>query len=439
VTHTSPRPPAVSPHDRAAPARGPAEPLVAVPATAGPAPDGGPTAHGPRRRVVHVIDSLAGSGGAENRLVDEVIALAGRFDQTVVRLFDSDFLDQRLAVAGVPVVALGFSSASAGWTWPLAARRLARVLADVQPDVVHTSLFTGNLVGQMAGARRGVPVVSTFNRSGESDLLRQLVPGIVSWKARTLQAVARRVARRGDVHYRAVGAYVLDTNRAAMRLPVEAATVIERGVSVEAAADAPDATAHVRRAALGLPTTAPLFVNAARLVPEKAQHLLVEAFALVHAELPDARLAIAGAPGAASGRVHDAIERTGLGDAVELLGFRADARALMAAADVFVFSSMSEGSPGAVVEALVIGTPVAAFGIAPVAELTNGDRHAWLAAPGDVRGLAAAMLAAWRAPDRSERAAATRAWAQDRYALASVARRLGDLLEARVEARSRGR
>jgi glycosyltransferase involved in cell wall biosynthesis len=424
------------------------EPRVPVPAAAlGPGgvsasaalDDRGTGPASPRLRVVHVIDSLAGSGGAENRLVDEVVLLRDRFDQTVVRLFADDFLDGRLADAGIPVVALGFSAATAGRTWPLAARRLTRVLADVGPDVVHTSLFAGNLVGQIAAARLGLPVVSTFNRSGERDVLRTLVPGGATWKVRSMQALGRRVARRGDVHYRAVGSYALETNCTAMGLPVAAASVIERGIAVddtapEAAGLAGDARVGPRDGRRVLPTGTPLFVNAARLVPEKAQHLLVDAFAIVHAQLPDAHLAIAGAPGAAAARVREAIARAGLGDAVSLLGFRDDVRALVAAADVFAFSSMSEGSPGAVVEALVLGTPVAAFGIAPVAELTDGDRHAWLAEPGDPRSLADAMLAAWRAPDRKERAAASRAWARQRYSLASVAGRLGDLLEARARA-----
>jgi glycosyltransferase involved in cell wall biosynthesis len=387
---------------------------------------------GARLRVAHVIDSLAGSGGAENRLVDEVIALSDRFDQTVVRLFERDFLERRLADAGIPVVALGFAAESAGRTWLAASRSLTRVLGEIRPHVIHTSLFTGNLVGQMAGARLGVPVVSTFNRSGESDVLRSITPGVATWKARAMQAVARRVVRRGDVHYRAVGRYVRDTNCSSMHLPVEAATVIQRGISVDLAAMG--GAGNTGRSAFDLPDGVPLFVNAARLVPEKAQHLLVDAFAIVRSELPDARLAIAGAPGPAAARVTAAIERTGLDDTVSLLGFRADARALVAAADVFVFSSMSEGSPGAVVEALVLGTPVAAFGIAPVAELTEGDRHAWLAEPGDPASLADAMLAAWRAPDRAVRTAAAQAWARQTYSLVSVAQQLGDLLEARAAA-----
>jgi glycosyltransferase involved in cell wall biosynthesis len=384
-------------------------------------------------RVVHVIDSLAGSGGAENRLVDEVLALAERFDQRLVRLFERDFFDVRLAEAGVPVVALGFKAAGAGRWWPAAARRLVRELRHDPPDVIHTSLFAGNLVGQLAGARLGIPVVSTFNRTGELELQRALQPGVSSWKGRTLQAIGRRVARLGDVHYRAVGDYARTTNCAAMGLPFEACTVVPRGVRVD-----PAAVGAAARRPFGVPAGAPLFVNVARLVPEKAQHLLVEAFARVREQVPDARLAIAGEVGPALPAVQRAVERTGLGDSVTLLGFRSDVRALVAVADVFAFSSVSEGSPGAVAEAMVLGTPVAAFSIPPVAELTQGDQRAWLATPGDASALADAMLAAWQAPDRKERSAATQRWAAATYSLDAVADRLGDLLAARVDAHSTG-
>jgi len=386
-----------------------------------------------RLRVVHVIDSLAGSGGAENRLVDEVLALTGRFDQRVVRLFERDFFDVPLADAGVPVTALDYQSAAAGRSWPAVARRLWRELRHDPPDVIHTSLFTGNLVGQLAGARLGVPVLSTFNRTGELELQRALQPGVSSWKGRTMQAIGRRVARLGDVHYRAVGEYAQTTNCAAMRLPLDACTVVPRGVHVD-----PASVGAAVRGPFGLPAEAPLFVNVARLVPEKAQHLLVEAFARVREAVPDAHLAIAGDVGPALPAVQAAVERFGLGDAVSLLGFRSDARALVAVADVFAFSSVSEGSPGAVVEAMAIGTPLAAFAIPPVAELTQGDEHAWLATPGDPASLAEAILAAWQAPDRKKRAVATQRWAVATYSLESVAGRLGDLLDARAAAHGTG-
>jgi glycosyltransferase involved in cell wall biosynthesis/peptidoglycan/xylan/chitin deacetylase (PgdA/CDA1 family) len=383
---------------------------------------------GRRLAIVHVVDSLAGSGGAENRLVDEVVALRDRFDQVVVRLFERDHLQGRLEAAGVPVVALGFRSARAGRSWPVVARRLRSVLRERRPDVVHTSLFTANLVGQLASRPLGIPVLSTFNRTGDLALQRALQPGVAGWRGRSMQAIARRVARQGDVHYRAVSGYVRDGSCQLMGLPPEDVTVIPRGIAVDPAAIDPS------RARFGLPENGPLFVNVARLVPEKAQHLLIEAFARVVEELPDAHLAIAGATGSAEPVVRAAIERHRLDGRVHLLGYRADARDLVAAADGFAFSSVSEGLPGAVLEALALGTPVVAFDIAPVVELTDGGRVARLAPSGSVDGLAQAMIAAYRSPDSDGEAAAARAWAA-RFDVDTIAGRLGDLLEDRARAR----
>ena len=117
-----------------------------------------------RTRVAHVIDSLADSGGAERRLVEEVLALGDRFDQLVVRCYERAELEPRLVAGGVEVRALGLTARRAARTFPFAARRLRSVLRAWRPDVVHTSLFNGNLVGQLAARPLGIPVVSEFGR-----------------------------------------------------------------------------------------------------------------------------------------------------------------------------------------------------------------------------------------------------------------------------------
>jgi glycosyltransferase involved in cell wall biosynthesis len=210
-----------------------------------------------------------------------------------------------------------------------------------------------------------------------------------------------------------------------MGLDLDRSTAVPRGVQIS-----PADVGSADRAAFDLPAEGPLFVNVARRVPEKAQHLLVEAFGRVRTELPTAHLAIAGEAGPADGAVTAAIIDAGLGGAVHLLGFRSDARALVTLADVFAFSSVSEGSPGVVVEALTLGAPLAAFDIPPVVELTDGGRHAWLAPVGSVDELAQAMLDACRAPDRAARVRDAQRWAE-RYRLATIAEQLGDLLERR--------
>jgi glycosyltransferase involved in cell wall biosynthesis len=378
-------------------------------------------------RVVHVVDSLAQSGGAERRLVEEVLALAERFDQRVVRLYERDELQARLEDAGIPVVALGLRARHAGRTWAFAARRLRAELRQWPPAVLHTTLFSANLVGQLAARSLRIPVVSSFNRTGEIGLQRALQPGVAGWKGRTMHAIARRAARSGDVHFRAVSEYAAASNGELYDVPAERVTVVPRGIRIDRPRDA-------SRSSFGLDRDAPLFVNVARLVPEKGQHLLVEAFARVRKELPAAQLAIAGAPGSAEPAVRATIERHDLAGAVHLLGWRPDVDALVTVADVFVFSSLSEGFPSAVLEAMALGTPVVAFDIAPVVELTGG--HARLAKTGAVDDLAGEMVGAVAAPD-DRRVDAARVWAR-RFDLAEIAGELGDLLERCARPRPAG-
>jgi len=99
---------------------------------------------------------------------------------------------------------------------------------------------------------------------------------------------------------------------------------------------------------------------------------------------------IAGREGNATSAIRDAIERTGMRDAVMLLGDRSDVADLLCGADVFVLPSYREGMPGAVIEAIAMEVPVVASDIPQVREVT-ADRAALLVTPGDVEGFAAAI------------------------------------------------
>ncbi len=78
----------------------------------------------------------------------------------------------------------------------------------------------------------------------------------------------------------------------------------------------------------------------------------------------------------------------GLGDAVLLTGYRADATRVMSAFDVFTVASAYEGMPVAVMEALALGLPVVATRVGGIAE-SLGDGDALLVPPGDPTALAA--------------------------------------------------
>jgi glycosyltransferase involved in cell wall biosynthesis len=81
-------------------------------------------------------------------------------------------------------------------------------------------------------------------------------------------------------------------------------------------------------------------------------------------------------------------DRVGLDGRLQILGSRADVADFLAAADVLLFASRTEGMPAAVIEAGMAGVPVAGFAIAGVPEVVLDGETGILAPPGDVEDLA---------------------------------------------------
>jgi glycosyltransferase involved in cell wall biosynthesis len=111
-------------------------------------------------------------------------------------------------------------------------------------------------------------------------------------------------------------------------------------------------------------------LSVGRLSPEKGQVGLVEAFALAVSQGVDANLTIVGG-GPEEARVRTAVAAHGLEGRVELRGALPEAAVLeaMTRADVFVLSSLMEGLPVVLMEAIALGLPVIAPGITGIPEL----------------------------------------------------------------------
>lgn len=386
----------------------------------------------PRLRVLHVINQLRGSGGAENGLVREISRFGPQFEQRVVRLYDGNDLEGQLAAHGIPVTPLGLRAAQGGWNWPLAAWKIRRLIRAFRPDVLHTSLFAANLAGQLAAWRTGVPVVSSLVLTGDMQLHRRLQPGAASWKGSVLRACADHVARGSYVWFRAVGDHVRETSAVSIGLKPERIEVIRRGLETETySAAKPD------RGRFNLPDRVPLFVSVGRQAAQKNQVQLVDAFAHVRASVKDAHLAIAGLDGDASEALRDRIAERGLGESVHVLGYRQDVPVLLASADVFLFTSLAEGLGTAVMEAMAAGLPVVAFDIPPVREVTGGGRYARLVPVGDIEGLSREASAILGSVAGSRLGAAGRDWVRRHHSIDAIAGRLEQLLK-RVADQGRG-
>lgn len=131
----------------------------------------------------------------------------------------------------------------------------------------------------------------------------------------------------------------------------------------------------------------PLIVGVGRLVKLKGFDLLIRAFAQVPEQL-GARLVIVG-----DGKERPALEELvgdlGLSERVALLGFQENPWKYMARADMFVLSSLTEGFPNVLGEALALGVPVLATDCSPgVREYLGDNECGLLVPPGDVGALA---------------------------------------------------
>jgi glycosyltransferase involved in cell wall biosynthesis len=134
----------------------------------------------------------------------------------------------------------------------------------------------------------------------------------------------------------------------------------------------------------------PVFVTAGRLVPQKDHETMIRALA-IHRQRMDSRLIILGV-GPRYEILKDLTKQLNLTDAVDFIGFRANALPFLRQADSFLLSSRCEGFGNVIVEALGCGTPVIStrceYG---PAEILDGGRYGVLVDPEDPIALAAAM------------------------------------------------
>lgn len=323
--------------------------------------------------IVQMIDSL-GVGGAERLQVTLAEALAGRgFKMTVISLADrgeTQFV-QALRALGVNVHVLPASTLLE----PRRLWRLLRLLRAFKPDMIHAHLTSANVIAGIVGRLLGVPVVATLHNTaiaGKKDRAARI--RLETW-----------MLRYGVQRVMAVGHVVADAHRE--RLRGKMIDIIPNAVPVFAPL-APEKRELLRREITG-DLDRILLVSVGRLTEQKGYADLVAAFARVYRKHPGAFLAIAG-----KGELHDElaaqIKAAGLEGSARLLGVRQDIPDVLAASDVFVSSSLWEGLPVAVLEAMSAGLPIVATGVGDVPRVVVAGTGE-IVPPGDPEQLAGAL------------------------------------------------
>jgi glycosyltransferase involved in cell wall biosynthesis len=210
----------------------------------------------------------------------------------------------------------------------------------------------------------------------------------------------RSILKRG---WRVIGVSqaICDNVRAQVpEVPAAACLTIRNGIDVDGL-EAALVSRQSARKTLGLTAESFVFGTIGRLVPFKAHEDLLEAFASVHAQMPDSRLVIIGR-GPLQGHLEQRVRALGLEGSALVHGFLDQAARHLRAFDVFVLPSRHEPFGLVLPEAMTARLPVIACDSGGPREILPPEQT--LVATGDRRALAQRLLELFRASP-AERAA----------------------------------
>jgi glycosyltransferase involved in cell wall biosynthesis len=254
---------------------------------------------------------------------------------------------------------------------------LIKTLKKCNPDIIHCHGHKATVYGSLASNVVKIPVVMAhvhgLDRS--RSLRRKITNLFVLRKVSRILCVADSV--RTDV---------LKNN---WLLSPEKVSVLANSVDYERFANVPVAKSLARQM-LGLPVDAFVCGTVGRLVPTKGLSYLIDAFAKFKKGHQPAHLVLLG-----TGQCKEELQQQAMelscSDSVHFLGHKSNIEQLLKGFDVFVMSSVAEGMPRVLLEAMAAGVPCIATAVGGNPEIINTADLGFLVKPKDPDALAGAM------------------------------------------------
>jgi glycosyltransferase involved in cell wall biosynthesis len=269
---------------------------------------------------------------------------------------------------------------------------LVSLARSFKPDIVHTHLAKAGALGRVAARIAGVrTVVHTYHGSVFRGYFGQRESAVYLGIERALALITTRIVAITSGQK----ADLVSLGIAAAGKIVE----IPLGLDLEQFEALPDRDEAI--AALGLPRDGRYVAIVARLVPIKDIPTFLRALARVTERLPEVRGLVVG-EGPERVAVEGVARELALGERCRFVGWRADVANVYAASDVVALSSLNEGSPVSVIEAMAAGRAVVATAVGGVPDVVS-DSTGILVPPGDYRRLGDEIVSLLEDPDRRSR------------------------------------
>jgi glycosyltransferase involved in cell wall biosynthesis len=357
-------------------------------------------------RVFHLIKSL-GRGGAEVLLL-EGLRLADRKHFHYGYGYFLPWKDAMVASLAEQGGDVRCFTAKNNVAILLSAQRVAQHLRNWRADVLHCHLPIAGAVGRLAGRLAGVPVVYTEHNTLERyhRLTRRLNLSTWRWQNRVI-AVSANVA--SSLRRRAV--------------PGVRVQVVPNGVDVEHFDRAWVDGASVR-AKLGIPAKVPVVGTVAVFREQKRLADWLEAARLIRQRQSDAHFLLVG-DGPERERLRARALELHIDDVTHFAGAQSDVRPFLAATDVFLISSLFEGLPVALLEAMSMQCGIVSTAVGGIPEVVRHRSNGLLVDAGHPMLLAEAAVQMIRSPAlRADYARAARQTVIDGFSLQRMTRQL---------------
>ena len=270
--------------------------------------------------------------------------------------------------------------------------KLYRLMRCEKPHVVHTHTATAGLLGRLAANLAGAPVIlHTFHGHVLRGYFGPLRSKVLVWMERLLARLSDRIVTVSEGQKRELAGYGI--------APLEKIAVVPLGFELEDLLACESHRGELHRE-LGLTDDNKLIGIVARLVPIKNHRLFLQVAEVVVEAVPQARFLVVG-----DGELREELEAyardLGLDGRVLFTGWRQDLPRLYADLDVVALTSINEGTPVSLIEAMAAGVPVAATAVGGVPDVIVDGETGYLVKAGDVEGMAEAIIELLKNPEKA--------------------------------------
>ncbi len=261
--------------------------------------------------------------------------------------------------------------------------KLYRQFRILKPAIVHTHTAKAGMLGRVAAKLAGVPVIiHTFHGHVFHSYFSPRKTQFFLWIERTLAKCTDAIITVSPKQREEILSFEIGRP--------DKVHAIGLGLELQQFVDCERHQGHLRQE-LGFDTETPLVGVVARLVPVKGLTYFLDAAQHVLKDIPNARFILAG-----DGELRESLElharKLLIQSHVHFLGFRRDLPEIYADLDLVVLSSLNEGLPVALLEAMCAGKPVVATRVGGVGDLVQHEESGFLVPPKDSDALAQGII-----------------------------------------------